>query len=56
MLEPIDTARNMITRYGIHAEVHCTYSIIDNDGRNKRACDYWRAVYDEIIKLRKEAK
>jgi hypothetical protein len=52
MRTPEECAAYMLKHYGKEAAaIHCTYAIMNNDGRNQTATDYWRAVYEELTKL-----
>jgi hypothetical protein len=43
----------MRDRYGKDAEIHCTYAIMNNDGRNPAAAAYWRAVRERLTTITK---
>jgi hypothetical protein len=50
MRTPKETAEHMVKTYGKNAGIHCTYSMMNNEGE---ALQYWREVYRELCELEK---
>lgn len=50
------TARRMMERHGAGAHAQASYNYMNNHGKNDEAAEFWKAVADEIKRLKREGQ